>query len=158
MGFDMFFYAVNKEKNIRLELLGFGTRSMSPVFDRLKDFFELDGEKFIDTFGDECDNDGYFWRIKDLAGFKDWLYELDKINEVFAGVSARKIENDEYSDEVRDKFWDLCYDLGIEADSWNIYNLMRLADFGGMLRSGEMFNNSEYGTWKGWTLIMEGSW
>lgn len=158
MGFDMFFYAVNKEKNIRLELLGFGTRSMSPVFDRLKDFFELDGEKFIDTLGNECDNEGYFWKIKDLAGFKDWLYELDKINEVFVGVSARKIENDEYSDEVRDKFWDLCYDLGIEADSWNIYNLMRLADFGGMLRSGEMFDDSKYGTWQGWTLIMEGSW
>lgn len=158
MGFDMFFHAVNKEKNIKLELLGFGTRSMSPVFDRLKDFFELDGEKFIDECGNEYDNEGYFWKIKDWKGFKSWLSEVNKVNEIFAGVSSRKIENDEYSDEVRDKFWDLCYDLGIEPDSWNIYSLMRLAAFGVMLNSGEMFDDGRYGTWQGWTLIMEGSW
>lgn len=143
MGLDWGFYLKNKKTKDEVRLMdfcGWNSRTLlRAVLDRTSG---KDGETVIGYDNEVYDNDCYF--IVDEKSLMSWLSIVERIDKIFAKVSSRKIEEESFDDKVLDKYADLCYDLDIELDTYNIFALMRLSTFSKILKQGSLFDNSDW--------------
>jgi hypothetical protein len=148
MGLEWGLYLRNKKTNERLDLISFCGWNSKTVLSQFQWMSTgKDGEFYTGIDGKQYENEDYYF-VLDKSKVRDYLKQVERILEIFHGVSDRKISEMTFDDKVREKYADLCYDLDLEYDDFNINCLMRLAWFWQFWRTSDLVDN------KNWDLCL----
>lgn len=143
MGLDWGFRLKKDEIDLDLSLTSFSGWNSKSIFDRLKKMGK----------GTEDEQE---W-IVDAEKLFVFGEKLNKIVSIFNGISDREIAEQLFPDGTVKEYADLCYDLDIEYDDFNIFCLLKLNTFIKFLDDSDVFpyynrndNKCELVLWGSW--------